>query len=167
MTSDNILKSDLLDILFEGKNKLYAAYELRRHYVSRMKKALAGTFTLIALLGFTILMTGKTNYNMALHQSVLDSVRLVQLPQEPKKTEKPKPQEPVKPKVATANPAAPIITPDKLLPETKMPDIAQIDTSAISTAIRSGDATTIQTVVYSDPVPTGGGTGTNIVAVIP
>ena len=30
MTSEQILKSDMLDILFDGRNKAYGAYELRK-----------------------------------------------------------------------------------------------------------------------------------------
>ena len=32
MEKQNILTADLLDILFEGKNKTYGAYELRKSY---------------------------------------------------------------------------------------------------------------------------------------
>ena len=165
MTAEKILQSDVLDILFEGKNKSYGAYELRRHYDNRMKKALAGTFTLIALLGFTYLMAGRNTSSVSLGLSAIDSVRLVQIPKQPAEPEKPKPQKPVKQNVATANPAAPLIVPDEQLPETKMPDIAQLDSSAISTVTKPGDATTI-VAVPQDPASTGG-TGTGITQVIP
>jgi periplasmic protein TonB len=39
MTSQQILKADLLDILFENRNKEYGAYKLRREYPSHLKKA--------------------------------------------------------------------------------------------------------------------------------
>jgi len=50
MQPEKILKSDVLDILFENRNKAYGAYTLRREYNARLYKAIAITFTLAALL---------------------------------------------------------------------------------------------------------------------
>ncbi|MBX2887054.1 MAG: energy transducer TonB [Ferruginibacter sp.] len=44
MEANKILNADLLDIIFEGKNKNYGAYNLRKTYPKRLKKALIGTF---------------------------------------------------------------------------------------------------------------------------
>ncbi len=40
MESNKILNADILDIIFDGKNKAYGAYQLRKTYNSRMVKAL-------------------------------------------------------------------------------------------------------------------------------
>ena len=40
MTSKEILHADLLDILFENRNKDYGAYVLRKNYDQRMTIAL-------------------------------------------------------------------------------------------------------------------------------
>ena len=50
MTSQQILQSDLLDILFEGRNKLYGAYSLRRNYPKELIKAIGITLLLVLLL---------------------------------------------------------------------------------------------------------------------
>ena len=50
MDINKILTADILDILFEGKNKAYGAYDLRRTYEKRIKIALAGTFAICLLL---------------------------------------------------------------------------------------------------------------------
>ena len=50
MDNSKILTADLLDLIFMDRNKDYGAYELRRSYSKRIKKALLITFTL-ALLG--------------------------------------------------------------------------------------------------------------------
>ena len=42
-----ILSADLLDIIFEHRNKLYGAYELRKTYNKRITYALAGTFFIV------------------------------------------------------------------------------------------------------------------------
>jgi protein TonB len=52
MEANKILSTDLLDLLFEGKNKAYGAYELRRSYNKRITTALVVTFgALILWLG--------------------------------------------------------------------------------------------------------------------
>ena len=40
MDPSKILQTDLLDLIFEGRNKDYGAYELRRQYNKRLTKAL-------------------------------------------------------------------------------------------------------------------------------
>lgn len=50
MTTTDILKADMLDILFENRNKEYGAYTLRKYYHERLYKALAVIFLLIAIL---------------------------------------------------------------------------------------------------------------------
>lgn len=50
MDINKILSADILDIVFEGRNKTYGAYELRKTYDSRIKKALMITGGLIALI---------------------------------------------------------------------------------------------------------------------
>jgi periplasmic protein TonB len=47
MDANQILQSDILDILFEGKNKSYGAYDLRKTYHKRIEAALALVLLLI------------------------------------------------------------------------------------------------------------------------
>ena len=53
MDSNKILSSDILDIIFEGRNKSYGAYDLRKSYNSRLAKALlyTGALALLIFLG--------------------------------------------------------------------------------------------------------------------
>lgn len=51
MDINKILKSDYLDIVFEGRNKLYGGYDLRRKYPERMKKS-GLTILALCLIGF-------------------------------------------------------------------------------------------------------------------
>jgi len=44
MNSNFILKTDILDIIFEKRNKAYGAYDLRKFYPSRLKLALGFIF---------------------------------------------------------------------------------------------------------------------------
>jgi protein TonB len=50
MDINKILSSDILDIIFDGKNKQYGAYELRKSYNKRLTKALLITAAIALLL---------------------------------------------------------------------------------------------------------------------
>ena len=50
MESKDILKSDVLDIIFEGRNKEYGAYELRKNYKKRTRNALIACVVFAAML---------------------------------------------------------------------------------------------------------------------
>src|SRR5689334_8948675 len=52
MTNNQILQADMLDILFEHRNKLYGAYALRKTYSNRLGKALG--IALVIALAFII-----------------------------------------------------------------------------------------------------------------
>ncbi len=53
METNKILNADILDIIFDGKNKQYGAYELRKTYNGRLTKALiiTASFALLIFLG--------------------------------------------------------------------------------------------------------------------
>lgn len=50
MEANKILSSDILDIIFEGRNKAYGAYELRKLYNKRLTQALIITAALALLI---------------------------------------------------------------------------------------------------------------------
>ena len=50
MKTASILKADLLDIIFDNRNKDYGAYPLRKYYHERLYKALGITFLFISAL---------------------------------------------------------------------------------------------------------------------
>jgi len=52
MDINKILTADVLDLIFEGRYKEYGAYELRKTYNERLKKAL------IAMIALTVLLAG-------------------------------------------------------------------------------------------------------------
>ncbi len=56
MEPNKILNADILDILFEGKNKAYGAYQLRKTYNSRIVKAMIAVgLLLLVVVGGTVL----------------------------------------------------------------------------------------------------------------
>ncbi|MFN0082415.1 MAG: energy transducer TonB [Ferruginibacter sp.] len=50
MKTDAILNADVLDIIFENRNKSYGAYYLRKFYNNRLYKAMGVTFSFAAVL---------------------------------------------------------------------------------------------------------------------
>lgn len=54
MTSNEILKADVLDILFDQRNKQYGAYTLRKHYHKRLSIALGSSLGAVFLFFFLL-----------------------------------------------------------------------------------------------------------------
>src|ERR1700733_5760708 len=50
MEVNKILNADILDIIFEGRNKEYGAYELRKTYNKRLVRAIIGMAIVLVLL---------------------------------------------------------------------------------------------------------------------
>ncbi len=60
MKTDAILNAEVLDIIFENRNKEYGAYSLRKFYNNRLYKAMGLTFSFVAvLLAFSFLQKNK------------------------------------------------------------------------------------------------------------
>ncbi len=54
MTSQEILKADVLDIVFDNRNKTYGAYELRKHYNNRLGFALGAMLSALLIVIFAL-----------------------------------------------------------------------------------------------------------------
>src|SRR4051794_19103087 len=50
MDANKILSADVLDIVFEGRNKSYGAYDLRKNYRQRLGKSILIMFSLLLLV---------------------------------------------------------------------------------------------------------------------
>ena len=89
METNKILSADILDILFEGKNKEYGAYELRKTYNKRIGTALIITAA-IALMIFVGSVIAKTISDSSTKPLEIKDVSL----EEVKPEDKPKPPPP-------------------------------------------------------------------------
>ena len=114
MNAQQLLKADLLDILFEGKNKNYGAYTLRKGYYKRLYLALGISMLLTVLVSATLIFWPKKAVNNS--NSLYIDVKLDGKP----KADQPK--EKIKPIVAKSKQAVksvkvfvPKITPDNLV----------------------------------------------------
>ncbi len=101
MRTENILKADVLDILFENRNKNYGAYALRKHYHERLYKALGLVFLMAACLSLLVLfkknLPGKNR--MDVEDVFMANLKTMELP-----IPKPVIKIPVKPKLPAAAP---------------------------------------------------------------
>ena len=78
MEANKILNADILDLIFEDRNKEYGAYDLRKTYNKRILKALiiTASVALLALLGSLLAkaFTGK-NKNVVQHEITLQEIK--------------------------------------------------------------------------------------------
>lgn len=73
METNKILTADVLDIIFDGKNKQYGAYELRKTYNSRLTKALVFTASLALVVFLGTVFANMVNKNKPEEIEVLDT----------------------------------------------------------------------------------------------
>lgn len=122
MEANKILSSDILDLVFEGRNKSYGAYELRKTYNKRILTALLVTAAIIILVFVAKFVAGsledKSTAKLDVKEVVLEDIKQ----EEEKKVEPPPPPPPVKepPKVEMTKFTPPKIVEDQ---EVKKEDI--------------------------------------------
>ncbi|UPK71100.1 energy transducer TonB [Chitinophaga filiformis] len=149
MNATNIVKSDFLDILFDGRNKDYGAYDLRRSEDRRVRNAIMGTaFIALVIIGGYVLSNKLMAADMHTRRIIEPEVSVLKtldnMPEE-------KPLTPPPPPVTTPPPPAtssirmtspPIITNDDLVRlEDEVPKMDSIGNKAIGVAnIQSDDS---------------------------
>lgn len=132
MERNQILKSDILDILFDGRNKEYGAYDLRKTYNKRITTALIVTIVvvLIFLIGSAIA-NNLSSKDSAVVLHTTDATLQKIKPNEP-----PPPPPPPPPKVPPPPPVATIaFTPPKVVKDIEVikppPDVKQIEAAKV------------------------------------
>lgn len=87
MEKEKILSADVLDIIFEGRNKAYGAYALRKHYDERLWKAI-GTMVALLLIIFVLFKTFKEKEVIYAKEYVMEENRTgsVKMPEKSKKS---------------------------------------------------------------------------------
>ncbi|HEY4965479.1 MAG TPA: TonB family protein [Puia sp.] len=139
METNKILSADILDIIFEGRNKDYGAYDLRKTYNKRLLTAMMvmGSLVLLLLIGYLI-----SNYQAA-HKKTVAVVQDVQLEdvKQEKKDEPPPPPPPPKepPKVEMAKFTPPkIVKDEEVKAEEKPPEVEKLEDTKIGDVNQKG-----------------------------
>src|SRR5205085_9963549 len=123
MEANKIMNADILDILFEGRNKEYGAYELRKSYNRRMIRSLL-IMLAVCLLIFVGSIIAKSIANRSEKPIVVQDVQLEEIKEPEKKNEPPPPPPPPKepPKVEVTKFTPPkIVKDEEVKPEEKPP----------------------------------------------
>jgi len=139
MTNKEILQADLLDILFEHRNKLYGAYALRKTYSHRLGIALGIALSTVLLFILMSFINKKDSANArGKHDDVVILRQLAIPPDKPKEAEPPR--EPLRPKTAQADHSPIIVVPDKDA-DKNIPDQETISRSEVSNVNTDGNTT--------------------------
>jgi protein TonB len=135
MNAETILRSDLLDIVFERRNKAYGAYPLRKEYSRRLYAAigimLAFVLSLVALSLFK-----NDNVDVSTKGNILtisDTVTLTKV--NPPLPEQPRPPAAI-PQAATIKNVTPLIVQE--LDKTEMPPVEEMIGKIISNRTEAG-----------------------------
>jgi len=121
MDAKEILRASQLDILFDGKNKAYGAYALRKTYNKRIELAMLGTSIIVLLfVGGTLLTKSKHSAPPVIFETTPVHLSAMKKPAEKPKVIPPPPAaEP--PKLEMAQLTVPHVTDDNLVRPDEMP----------------------------------------------
>lgn len=138
MDNKQILKADLLDLIFDRRNKDYGAYELRKHYNRRISKALLITATLIGITLTSIAVAGKwkPENNAAQEKTIITLKTIEELPLPETPPEPLPPQKEIEPTRTEAY-LPPRIVDDRNVEE-PMATVTDLDSAVISNIKQEG-----------------------------
>ncbi|BAV08947.1 outer membrane transport energization protein TonB [Filimonas lacunae] len=161
MDANKILSADILDILFEGRNKDYGAYDLRRSYRKRVYLALI-IMVIACLLIFAVSVLAS-NKKEETQQILVQDVQLEDVKkEEEKKPEPPPPPPPPKvepPKVEIAKFTPPkIVKDEEVKKEDELKENKELETVKTGTFNQEGEKDLLNTA----PPPESSGTGTGV-----
>ena len=115
MKTELILKSDILDIVFENRNKAYGAYNLRKFYDNRLIKSLAIMIAVVTVLSaFTFIPKKKIIAISVTPDIIMKDIKKDKEPIKKKEIAEPQPKSPNQKKLLSKL----IIVPDKIKVDT-------------------------------------------------
>lgn len=140
MEANKILSADILDIVFEGRNKEYGAYDLRKKYNKRITMALVITASVAALI------VGATFLSKALAPSSDDTVEvkdvalqnIQEAPPPPPPPPPPPKVPPPPPQLETAKFTPPVIKKDEEVKQTEIPPVDKLEDVVIDDKSQEG-----------------------------
>jgi len=141
MEANKILQADLLDLLFEGRNKDYGAYELRKKYNKRIALALGITAAIaIVAIGGSLLakeLQPKNDDQVKVSEVVLQEIKTPE-DQPPPPPPPPPPKTPPPPKVEMAKFTPPVIKKDEEVKQDEMPPQEKLEETKVGTENQEG-----------------------------
>lgn len=142
MEAGKVLSASLLDIIFDGRNKEYGAYELRKTYNKRLIEALIGVAILTLLMWVAVTVSNQKSSGVNNQLLVIKDVQLEEIKAEEKRMEPPPPPPPPKsapPKVEMARFTPPrIIKDEEVKEEDRPPEQERLEDTRIGTMNQEG-----------------------------
>jgi periplasmic protein TonB len=139
MEANKILQADILDLVFEGRNKDYGAYELRKKYNKRIILALGITaaIAVAAILASAIAQQlNKKDSQVKVSEVVLENV--TQKEDKPPPPPPPPPKTPPPPKVEMAKFTPPVIKKDEEVKKEEIPPVEKLEDTKIDVQNQEG-----------------------------
>ncbi|HWI90930.1 MAG TPA: energy transducer TonB [Flavisolibacter sp.] len=141
MEANKILQADLLDVVFEGRNKDYGAYELRKKYNRRIILALGITAAIAAAAIIATIVAKEINKGRNNDVKVSDVV-LTQVTQKqdqpPPPPPPPPPKTPPPPKVEMTKFTPPVIKKDEEVKQEEIPPVEKLEETKIDVVNQEG-----------------------------
>jgi protein TonB len=142
MEANKILSADVLDIIFEGRNKDYGAYELRKTYNKRMITSLVivAAVLLLLFLGYFVskMLEDKEDTKTVQVQDVqLEEIKQEEKKEEPPPPPPPKPPDPPKVEMAKFTPPK-IVKDEEVKEDEKPPEVEKLEETKIGTMNQEG-----------------------------
>lgn len=141
MEANKILQADLLDLVFEGRNKEYGAYELRQKYNKRIGLALAITAGLAVAAFAASFLSDALSSGKDKEVEVRDVV-VQQIQQEEQKPPPPPPPPPKAPppppQVEMAKFTPPVIKKDEEVKQEEIPPVKEMENKKIDVINQEG-----------------------------
>src|SRR4051812_37453456 len=138
MEANKILQADLLDLIFEGKNKDYGAYELRSKYNKRITLSLiiTASIALIAVASSFLADQFASKEDTAVVRDVV--IQNVAEEDKPPPPPPPPPKTPPPPQIETAKFTPPIIKKDEEVKKEELPPVEELKDTKIDVKAAEG-----------------------------
>src|ERR1700712_2307920 len=140
MDVNKILNADILDIIFEGRNKEYGAYELRKTYNKRIIIAISimAVICLLAFISSILANRSSDDKNKIVVQDVqLEDIKKEEKKEEPPPPPPPKPPEPPKVEMAKFTPPK-IVKDEEVKEDEKPPEVEKLEDTKIGAINQQG-----------------------------
>ncbi|MEK7198403.1 MAG: energy transducer TonB [Bacteroidota bacterium] len=139
MDINKIQSADILDILFDGRNKEYGAYDLRKTYSKRIKLSMAGMLLLCILMLAVSLIANSSKKGapeIVIADMSLESVKEEKKPDLPPPPPPPK-QEPPKVEITKFTPPK-IVKDEEVKPDEEIKEVEKLEDTKIGTINQEG-----------------------------
>lgn len=138
MDVNKILQSDVLDIIFDGRNKDYGAYELRTNYKKRLGISVISMIfacsVLLLLYSFSFDGGNKPVKHLVVSDTELENLKEKE-PEPVVEPPKPKPVQQIEMKQFTT----PVITNEEIKPDEAPPEVEELEDTRIGTINQEGE----------------------------